>query len=695
MQLSSLMALATLNPLFSKGVAEVKITFPPHPRAAYSAEELAQWKADPGRRQEVDSLIKRGEEELKSPIVVPDKGGQWEFYYYCPKDNAGLKALSDAEHQCTACGTVYKNERTVAAYRTVLHHQANARCYNLGLAWALSGDDRFAAPVRDVLLKYAKLYKTYERHDRWGRTGLMAIVGGRRYCQHLSEGFGIMKIAEAYDLVYNSKCLSDADRKTIEDEFILATAREIRRFNFHNPGKNNHQTWFNATYAVVGLVCGDETLLNEAVYGAKGFHAQLKGSITKDGIWYEGTIAYHFYALQAMEEIVKAASRVGWDLTKGTRLKEMFTGPMQMAYPNGQFPAVNDGDWATLQSYQGHFRWAKERFGDPLFAPLAEGKADVSGLKSAALEGAGIVALRKGTGPKAVCAMLDYGEHGGHHGHPDKLNLMLYALGRELAPDPGRLSYSVPEHLTWCRQTVAHNLVVVNGKSQEPLEGKLLFFEDQEGHAACLATGGNSYPGVEQRRFLLLTEGFLVDAFALAADRECQMDWILHAMGELSLSVPPKPTAAVLVAENGYQHLSDLKQADPAATFHADWKQPDGRIYRVQCLGDDSSGLFTGNGIGYNLTQKVPFLLRRRTAKEACFLTVHDLSGTGEWVKRLERLPVTAAGQPVPEWEALGLRIETLDGKHRFVVDFKTRSSATPLEFDGKAVGSFAYQKEE
>jgi len=445
---------------------------------------------------------------------------------------------------------------------------------------------------------------------------------------------------------------------------------------------------------VVGLICGDEELLREAVYGPKGYHSQLKGSLTSDGIWFEGTIAYHFYALQAMEAIVDGTRRVGWDLARDTRLREMFTGPMQMAYPNGQFPAINDGDYATLRSYRGHYRWAHRVFGDPLFESLAQGKANTSGLKSGALKGAGIVALRKGAGKKAVCVMLDYGEHGAHHGHPDKLNLMVCALGRELVPDPGRLTYSVPEHITWSRQTVAHSTVVVDGKSQKPREGELLFFEDRDEYAVCLATGGKSYPGVEQRRFLLATGDFLIDAFALKADREIQMDWILHGMGAQDLSVASRDLKTPLGAENGYQHLTELKQVESASAFHADWKQPGNRFYRVNCSGDEESELFIGNGIGYNLQQKVPFLIRRRNANAACFVTVHDLTGDGGWLRTLERLPVRIGRANAQDWEALGLRLEGQDGTYTVGVNFQTSASSQKPKLLRKGLKTYIFRKE-
>ena len=47
------------------------------------------------------------------------------------------------------------------------------------------------------------------------------------------------------------KCLSPADRETIEQKLLGLTARELQSFGPFAGGKNNHQTWFNA--AMVAL----------------------------------------------------------------------------------------------------------------------------------------------------------------------------------------------------------------------------------------------------------------------------------------------------------------------------------------------------------------------------------------------------------------------------------------------------------
>ena len=76
--------------------------------------------------------------------------------------------------------------------------------------------------------------------------------------------------------------------------------------------------------------------------------------------------------------------------------------------------------------------------------------------------------------------LLTFAPFGGFHGHFDKLSFVWYARGRERGVDPGRAAsqaYRLPIHTQWYRATLAHNTVVVDGKSQEGAAGRLLAFE--------------------------------------------------------------------------------------------------------------------------------------------------------------------------------------------------------------------------
>ena len=61
---------------------------------------------------------------------------------------------------------------------------------------------------------------------------------------------------------------------------------------------------------------------------------------------------------------------------------------------------------------------------------------------SALLEGQGIAVFRRDDGEAYVA--LDYGHHGGGHGHPDRLNLLLARGARRILDDMGTGSYVDP-----------------------------------------------------------------------------------------------------------------------------------------------------------------------------------------------------------------------------------------------------------
>jgi len=657
-----------------------------HPRLAYTAKEIEAWKNDASQSGEIDKIVRKADKILEVGLYVPEQEGNWAFYYKCPKCNAGLKPEKSGKpgsinsHVCPKCGRKYKDEKTVGGYITRLNNLLNKECFDLALAYALTGKKKYSEPVRKAFFKLVDIYPKLQRHDRWGRKGLLAVVGGRRYCQHLTEGIGCMKLAEAYDLIANS--LSEEDSKKICDEFLVKTAREILGYNAFGVvgGMNNHQTWFNATYVVIGYATGDRDLVKTGLFGSRGLEWQIEKSITDDGIWYEGTMDYHRYAMSAIVETLDAAKRFGYSLKDSVRLKSLWLGPLQMACPDGSIPATNDSNPSSLAGFKGLYRWGYNYFGDPIFASYA-GIATDKGMKiqpeSKALESLGMAALRAGKNDGAACAFLDYGIHGGGHGHPDKLNLMLYALGREFLVDPGRISYSVPEFETWCRKTVSHNTVVINGRDQRPDRGQLEFFESKDSYTACLASSARAYPGHILKRFLLLTDGFLVDVFSVHGDKKVKIDWLAHSYGTFETKEKLFEPSAKTGDKNGYQHLEDVMQAQGSQHMTFDFKTGN-KFLRMHCLGDGDSTVFTGQGIGTKLKERVPFLLRRRNADSTVVITVYDLTGDGSAVSKIEILSVTSDGREMKGWEASGLKITGKSGSSKTVaVSFKDSETKT------------------
>lgn len=613
--------------------------FPPSPRLATTAAELAEWKSSGEFDRRRDAACAAAEKLLESPVEIPTEWGNWIFYYACANDGTSLQPQSLTEHRCPRCNKIFSDDRTVAANRTRLYYQADRAAVDLAWAFALSDDPRFAAEVRRILLTYAEAYPKYpSRRDRWGREGLLATIGGRRYCQSLDEAVGIIALAKAYDLTRTSSVWSEDDRRKVEQDLFQTVAKVLLHWNY---GTINHQTWYNAGLMAIANVTEDADLARKVVTMTGGYRDQLARAIGPDGMWREGTMAYHGYALQAMEELVDAGQHLGLPLAEEPRLRRMFEFPAAYAYPNGQFPAINDSDPISLASFDGHFRWAWKTYHEDQFArayargdaartaellgPTASVTAAIEP-KSSDLPGAGVVALRRGQEATAACAMLDYGEHGGGHGHPDKLQLLLYAGDREWLLDPGRLDYSHKEHKTWYRQTVAHNTIVINGRSQSPSTGKLLWLQESDRFTACAAECSTAYDGTTLRRYLLLEPSRLIDFVVVEAPQGKTIDWLIHAVAD-SITLDDAQSAPVekpLGTSEGYEHLTDVASWTPARRDVLCRFQSGEKQLRVRLAADTPEMIYSAKCPGYSLEPRIPCLVRRAVGGRVSFATVYD-----------------------------------------------------------------------
>ena len=221
-------------------------------------------------------------------------------------------------------------------------------------------------------------------------------------------------------------------------------------------------------------------------------------------------------------------------------------------------------------------------------------------------------------------AHMDFGPHGGGHGHADKLSLILYGLGRQLAPDPGSISYSVPLHKQWYWQTISHNTVTVDGASQIPAEGSLLFFRDSardRGFVAASAVCDTAVTGVLMRRTSILTRHGLVDVFDVTSDESHVYDLAWHNFGRIAASLPLSSDVAAPGRKNGYQHIDKVRGGNSSGPWHVDFVLDTGGV-RLSMAGGGSTELFTGEGRTGNPPQPCPMVIARRVARSTTFVSV-------------------------------------------------------------------------
>ena len=201
----------------------------------------------------------------------------------------------------------------------------------------------------------------------------------------------------------------------------------------------------------------------------------------------------------------------------------------------------------------------------------------------------------------------------------------------------------VAEYKTWCRTTVAHNTVVLNQQNQSPAEGKLLFFDDTDEYVACLVSCGSAYPGFDLRRFLVLTDTFMLDAFWVKKEKSflgsavSSWDWLVHSRGKLSSPKELTELEGPLGNASGYQHLTSIKSVVDPQNMFFDFALANKSFLRIH-MPNEKGATSTGNGIGDSKSEVVPFVLRRRTTPENLFLTLYDYSGNASAIRNVEIL---------------------------------------------------------
>jgi heparinase II/III-like protein/alginate lyase len=616
---------------------DVRLVDGPHPHVFMSPAEVAHLRvrveAQPWAQAITEGVKKRAEDVASGPLDIPHSEGQWTHWWSCKDDGGSLKSKSPTEHVCTICDRMYTGWPYDQVYVTYRHHAWLHGVEALGIAYALDPQPKYAARARDILLEYASFYRDLELHDVHNKQG---SAKARLFSQTLDESVDLCHIVMGYDLVYGASEFSEADHRAIEDGLLRPMVETIRA---NDRGISNWQTWHNAGVASAGFLLGDAELVDWATNGESGLLFQLEHSVLGSGMWYEASPVYHWYSLMALTYHLEGARRAGMDLYAHPVVKKLFDAPIRLLMPDGTFPPLNDSNRGNISGSRSHYEVAYARFNDPSYAPLLVPRDSRNALlwgvdtvvcpmtplaprESDNIESDGLAILRNSD----TALYFDYGPGTSGHVHPAKLGLILYAHGDERLVDPGRLPYGNPLHGEWYKQTVAHNSVVVNQKSQRRAPGRLIRYLSDEQSTVALASLENAYDGVVIERSVTLRGNVIIDMVRCVAEEESVFDLPLHFRGELVGQEGAEP-AGPLGEDNGYQHLQNVHRlASSTSVIHLTTRGEDRLRVGIH---EDSEG-FIAEGYGSRPTELLPMLLRRQRGKQALFLTTIEVLDAGD-----------------------------------------------------------------
>ena len=598
------------------------------------------------------------------------------------------------------------------------HWHVARRLFSSSVAYALSGDKKYARWSRDGLLAYADLYPR------------LPLTNGRckvYQSESLYEAMWVVQITQAYDLVADSGVFTEEEKRHVENDLLRAALICFRIDDFQNDPRikdlhyrcYNFQAWHLAAVGLIGLAVRDLESIEYAVNSPYGFRHLVAHDIRDDGLFWERSVGYHNFVLEALLPFAEGMAHCGVDLfhmtvpndrswetgahyvtdssDKPKSLRMMFEAPFYLAFPDLSYPALGDSDlgplrptWEQLAGFH-HYRdsklsWLVEQdmpddAGGASLAttdrkrPLADwhwlvySLPDAPGARSSALpleEGefansgeyrngcslfpsSGLVVLREASGDftqhsDSTAVSLSYGPHGGGHGHPDKMNLVVYSQGRQWIPAFASMPYETHWKAEWTAQTISHNTVVVDGVSQQPtgvrnvqwptdeandqVIGRLERFAPEEKLAS--ASCDRAYPGMTLKRTVRLVRHDVVDDYSIVPEsssserKQHQFDYVLHIDGELKYSSLPLAQRSGKLGEIcGYQYV-EQKQAGAARsplslTFASGTKQL--RLWIIPTDGAPTE-LIVGEGLTNSPDVKMAMLILRREAARARFVTV-------------------------------------------------------------------------
>ncbi|NKF51944.1 alginate lyase family protein [Shewanella sp. WXL01] len=502
-----------------------------------------------------------------------------------------------------------------------------------GRLYLITEDERYLEYAKTMLVEYAKVYTSFELN-----TSRDSNPPGRIFHQTLNENMWMLYASCAYSCIRHK--LTDDEITLIENDLFRPMIDLFVDTYAHDFDiVHNHGLWAVAGVGICGYAINDQASVDKALYGLKGdsvsggFIAQLTQLFSPDGYYMEGPY-YHRFSLRPIylfaEAIERRQPEIGIYELKDQVIKTTTYAVMSTAFPNGVLPALNDSsktmdikDEGVLIATSVCFkRYSQDDnlksmavHQDKVWvhgsgAALSDGVAnagELAGFNWGSLyltDGAegdrgGVSILRhRDVNKDDTMALLWFGQHGSDHklhsaldhGHYDGLHLSLFNHGQEVTHDYGFGRWVnvepkfggryIPENKSYAKQTVAHNTVVVDGKSQnngdtataEARWGESHFFVAGEQAQGMSAFIRDYYQGVDQQRSVIMFEiegiakPVVLDLFRLTSEQPHSYDYVMHYTGQ------------IIRTDFDYQTESKLKPLGESAGYEHLWNVASGKV---------------------------------------------------------------------------------------------------------------------
>lgn len=488
----------------------------------------------------------------------------WAHNFVCPDCATRMTFDIDMEYNpphnvytCPHCGQTASGNDHDEAW-VYFYRQMYANKIESLAAAALDGSEEALAFIKRYLDFYADHYEEFPVHGRWAGKGK---IMGQSLCEAV---WAIAVLRGLYPVRdrFSAETMTGWYEKLFRPMAQLLIPQSQRIHNI--------PCWQWCAVGMIGIVFDDNDLLHEAVEGEFGIRNQVEKGFTKNGLWYEGSLHYHYYTAEGLTFFLALYAHVRPEDPLIDRLAGIYQAPLRLSHDGFRLQSTNDGWYPrTLLDYAEQIYRAAVLTGDDRLSRQVE---TILEKEPQRLDQPYALLIEK---KKTACELwtetnlaifdeplkliLKSGVITPSHRHRDCLSIILPPYSDDL----GTPGYGHPLTPGWYRLAASHNCIAVD--ANQPAEMIPTHIEAVENGARAVVDGG--WENVTSAtRTVTCEEDALCDVSEIVCTGDHTIDWLLHLVGDVTHNGEESPADA-LGDTLGYQHFSRIRRIDCEGAF--------------------------------------------------------------------------------------------------------------------------------
>jgi hypothetical protein len=547
-------------------------------RLVRNDSEWTTWLA--GRRDALDDWMQKRRDNIAW------RAG-WGHFFISPKDGSYLTFTPDepvlgGTLSSPTDPTVEVTPKILAAWVTKFRQAHIEKILESARFFRLTGEQKYFDWAVAQIDFYASGYAQITPYES-------GILKGKLFGNLLNDATTLVQMSQAAFLIWDH--VPEKKKSHWQQNYFFPEACLL---DDGFPCPINIACWQRSAQGLVALLYNDEALWKEVVDGREGIRRQLGRGVTSDYFWFEQSLGYNYYVVDALlpffEEVARRG-RMDEIRDEAAILENLILAPLELRFPNGFFPNPADvtgrmqasrvrerlarvahlfpttvgchaagkiKDWATLLNPPS----SDETDAPPPEFPVVESRA---------FESTRFVVLKND--PWQV--FIHFGQVDLNHAQAEAPGFEACYGRLPVTLDPGTVAYSSPLYKSYYKAGLADNVPLVNGLPQSSWRpGSLLSFDARENRAVVAqhpyVTGWNA------TREFHIDGGNLADRLTLepaspaTSSEAAVLGFLLHFENNASLATHGRTSLAGFAPEpdfatgrlDGFKNWAGVKRGD-------------------------------------------------------------------------------------------------------------------------------------